>query len=174
MTAAALLAAALARRDLVRAAVLGWIRPFDAAASRPESATETALEPLSPAATAVRAALGAGGKIAKWHSGYAQAAGMEARRREGAAQRVHLGQRRQVAGVAEVVGVLAAGKGGAGFRLHSQEAGLLARYQPLAHEGEREAGEVATAPHAAYDDIRVLTGHFHLLDCFFTNHCLVQ
>jgi hypothetical protein len=42
------------------------------------------------------------------HAVVAQAAGVEARRREGRAQRVHLGQRRQVAGVAEVVGVLAA------------------------------------------------------------------
>ena len=43
------------------------------------------------------------------HTVVAQAARVDARRNEGAAQRVHFHQRRQVAGVAEVVGIGAAG-----------------------------------------------------------------
>src|SRR5205807_6826928 len=44
------------------------------------------------------------------HAVVAQAAGVEAGRDEGRAERVHLDQRREVRGVAEVVGVLAAGE----------------------------------------------------------------
>jgi hypothetical protein len=96
------------------------------------------------------------------HAVVAQAAGVEARRREGAAQRVHLGQRRQMRGVAEVVGELAARQAGAGGRLHRHDAALLATAQLLADEGEGDAGEVAAATGAADDDVGVVPGHLQL------------
>ena len=45
------------------------------------------------------------------HAVIAQAAGMEARRNEGRAERMHLDERRQMPGVAEIIGVAAAGQG---------------------------------------------------------------
>jgi hypothetical protein len=98
------------------------------------------------------------------HAVVAQAAGMKARRREGAAQRVHLGQRRQVRGVAKVVGELAARQAGAGGGFHRHDAALLglAAAQLLADEGEGDAREVAAATGAADDHVGVVAGHFQL------------
>ena len=56
------------------------------------------------------------------HAVVAQAAGMNSRRHEGAAQRVHLDQRRQVAGVAEVVSESALGEARAGGRFDGHNA----------------------------------------------------
>ena len=61
------------------------------------------------------------------HAVIAQAAGVEARRHEGRAERVHLRQRRQMAGVAEIVGVLAARQARAGCRLDRDRRGTACR-----------------------------------------------
>src|SRR5262245_16661444 len=76
------------------------------------------------------------------HAVIAQAAGMEARRNESRAQRVHFHKRRKVGGVAEVVGILALGQRGAGRRLHRNEAALAPAAQLQAEEGEGEAREI--------------------------------
>ena len=108
------------------------------------------------------------------HAVVAQATGVEARRREGAAQGVHLGQRRHVAGVAVVVGVLAARERGAGRRLHGHDARLGAAAQAVADEGEGNAGKVGAAAGAAHHHVGPGVGHLHLLHGLQADHRLVQ
>ena len=88
------------------------------------------------------------------HAVVAQSAGVEAGRHEGRAERVHLGERRHVPGVAEVVGVPPARQARAGRRLDGDDAHLLAAAQLRADERERDAGEVRAAAGAADDDVR--------------------
>ena len=72
---------------------------------------------------------------------------------EAAAQGVHLCQGADLAGVAEVVGKLAAGEAGAGGGLHGDDAVVLFAPELLAHEGGDQAAQVAAAAGAADDDI---------------------
>ena len=108
------------------------------------------------------------------HAVVAQTASVESRWREGAAQRVHLGQRRHVAGVAEVIGVLAARQAGAGGGFDRDDAAFLATAQLLAYEREGDAGEVAAAAGAADDHIGVVAGHLHLQHGFLADDGLVH
>src|SRR5438132_1065293 len=67
----------------------------------------------------------------------AQAASVNRRWHEPVAERVHLDQRRQADGVAEVVGVGATREGGAGFGLDGDDARLAPFAQLLSGEWER-------------------------------------
>ena len=108
------------------------------------------------------------------HAVVAQAAGVEAGRDELRAQRVHLDQRRQVAGVAEVVGEPAAGQRRAGGRLAGDHLDLGAAAQHRAEEREGDAGEVRAAAGAADHDVRIVAGLLELLDRLLADHGLVQ
>ncbi len=99
---------------------------------------------------------------------------MEAGRDEGRAERVHLHQRREVRGVAEVVGVLALGQRRAGRGLDRDDAALAAAAQLQAEEREGEAGEVRAAAGAADDDVGIVARHLELLDRFLADDGLVQ
>lgn len=100
------------------------------------------------------------------HAVVAEPAGVETRRREGAAEGVHLGQRGHVAGVAEVVGVLAARERRAGRRLDCHDARLAPAAQRLADEGKGDAREVGAATSAAHHYVGPGVGHMHLLHGF--------
>ena len=68
------------------------------------------------------------------HAVIAQPAGVEAGRRESGAQRVHLGERREVRGVAEIVGVAALGERRAGGGFDGDESPFPAAAQLRAEE----------------------------------------
>ena len=83
------------------------------------------------------------------HAVIAQAACVVRRRDEIAAQRVHLGERADHTGVAEVIGVNAAGEAGAGSRLNGNDAVVRLTAQLFAHERSDEAAKVGAAAGAA-------------------------
>src|SRR5436309_10567941 len=98
------------------------------------------------------------------HAVVAQAAGVQRRRDERVAERVHLHQRREPDGVAEIVDVLALGETGARGRLHRDDPHLLVLAGELVgREREGEAGEVRAAAGAADDDVRGGVGALELL-----------
>jgi hypothetical protein len=70
-----------------------------------------------------------------------------------AAEGVHLGERADHAGVAEVVGESAAREARAGRGLDGDEAVVLLAAELLAHERRDEAAEVGAAARAADDDV---------------------
>src|SRR4051812_29878541 len=86
------------------------------------------------------------------HAVIAQAARMEARRNKSRAQRVHLHERREVGGVAEVIGILALGERGAGGRLDRDQAALAAATQLLAKKRKGKPREVRAATGTTDDD----------------------
>ena len=108
------------------------------------------------------------------HPVIAQAAGVESRRRERRAQRVHLGERRQVRGVAEVVRVRPAREARAGRGLDGDDAHLAAAAQLRAQEREDDPGEVRAAAGAADDHVGVVVRHLHLREGLLSDHRLVQ
>ena len=73
---------------------------------------------------------------------------------EAAAERVHLGQRADLAGVAEIVGKFSAREARAGGGLDGDELIVALAAQLFAHERGDEAAEVAAAAGAADDDVR--------------------
>src|SRR5262249_56465880 len=76
------------------------------------------------------------------HAVIAQPAGMEARRDERRSERVHLDERREMRGVAEIIGVFALGQGWAGGGLDRDDAALASTAQLLAQKRQSETGEV--------------------------------
>ena len=62
----------------------------------------------------------------------------------------------------------------AGERLGSDEAGLLAVLDVVAHERIGNAGEVRAAAEAGDHDVGILAGQFHLLLGLETDDALVQ
>ena len=89
---------------------------------------------------------------------------MERRRNEAVAERVHLHQRREPHGVAEIVDVFSLGQARAGRRLDGDDADLLLLAAELVGgEGEGEAGEVGATAGAADDDVRLVV---RLLELF--------
>ena len=87
---------------------------------------------------------------------------------------VHLDDRRHLAGVAEVVGVDAAGQARGRLGLAGDDPVLGAFPEVASEERERQAGEVRAAAGAGDDDIRRLAGHAHLLDGLLADDRLVQ
>lgn len=108
------------------------------------------------------------------HAVVAEAAGVESWRGEGGAERVHFDERREVGGIAEVIGVGAAGEGGAGGGFDCDDAGFLASAESGTDEGEGDAGEVGSAAGATDDDIGVIIGHLELFDGFDADDGLVE
>ena len=108
------------------------------------------------------------------HAVVAQAAGVESGRHERRAEGVHLGERRHVAGVAEVVGIAPPGQARTGRRLDRHDAHRLAAAQLRADERERDAGEVRAAAGAADDDVRIVVGHLELRHRFLADDRLMQ
>ena len=87
---------------------------------------------------------------------------------------MHLYQRGQVPGVAEIVGVLAAGQGRTGSRFDGNHLHIFSAPQLFAEERKRNAGEIRSAAGAADDDIRIIACHFKLFDGFLADHGLVH
>ena len=87
------------------------------------------------------------------HAVVAQAARVVGRGDEAAAERVHLRQRADHAGVAEVIREHAARQAGAGGGLDGDEAVVLFAAQLFAHERGDQAAEVRAAAGAADDDV---------------------
>jgi hypothetical protein len=109
------------------------------------------------------------------HAVVAQAAGVQRGRDERVAERVHLHQRGQPHGVAEVIDVVALGEAGAGGRLHRDDADFLVSAGELVgREGERQAGEVGAAARAADDDVGGVVGLLQLLLGLQADHRLVH
>ena len=88
----------------------------------------------------------------------AQPAGVNPGRHEIVAQRIHLDQRRELGGVAVIVGELALGQAGAGGRFDGDDARALAG-ETVEHVGQRQAAEIAAAAEAADHHVRLLAGH---------------
>ena len=84
----------------------------------------------------------------------AQPSGVVGRGYEAAAEGVHLGERTDFAGVAEVVGVTAAGEARTRGRFHGDDPVIRFSAQFFAHERRDQAAEVGTAARAADDDVR--------------------
>ena len=108
------------------------------------------------------------------HAVVAQAARVVGRRHKAVAQGVHARQRSDVAGVAEVVGVLAAGKRRAGRGLDRDDARVGLAGQLILHERRDQAAEVGAAARAADDDVRIFVQHLHRLLALQTDDRLVQ
>ena len=87
------------------------------------------------------------------HAVVAEAAGMVGGRDEIAAERVHLGERADMARVAEVIGVFAAREARAGGGLDGDETVFRFAAELFAHERGDEAGEIGSAARAADDDV---------------------
>jgi hypothetical protein len=105
----------------------------------------------------------------------AQPAGVDRRRDEAVAERVHRHERRQARRVAEVVGVDALRERRAGRGLGRDEAGTGAAGAQLAPQPrERQAAEVRAAADAADDDVGLLAGQLHLGDRLLADDRLVQ
>ena len=91
------------------------------------------------------------------------------------AERVHLDQRREAHGVAEVVDVPALGEAGARGRLHRDDADLLVLAGELVgREGEGQACEVGAAARAADHDVGGVVGLLELLPGLEADHGLVH
>ena len=108
------------------------------------------------------------------HAVVAQATGVDRLGDEVRPERVHLDDRRHLAGVAEVVGVDAAGQARSRLRFDRDDPVLRPLAEVAAQERERQAGEVRAAAGAADDDVRRLAGHAHLLDRLLADDGLVQ
>ena len=108
------------------------------------------------------------------HAVIAQAAGVEAGRNEGRAERVHLDQRRQMRGVAEIVGVFAARQRRAGGRLDRDDAALAAAAQLQPEKRKRKPGEIRAAAGAGDHHVGIVARHLALLDRFLPDDGLVQ
>ena len=104
----------------------------------------------------------------------AQAARVDARRLEHVAERIHRHQWREMAEVAEVVGVFAARQRRAGHGLDGDGAHLAALAQAVHEEGVGQAGDVGAAAAAADDDVGILVDLLHLLFGFEADDRLVQ
>ena len=87
---------------------------------------------------------------------------------------MHLDQRCQAGRVAEIEGVFALGQRGTVGRFHRDGPEVLAAAQFFADEGKSQPAEIAAATGAAYNDIRVVSGHLHLLDGLLADNGLVQ
>src|SRR2546428_557491 len=103
-----------------------------------------------------------------------QPAGVDPRRHEGVAQGVHLHERRHLAGVAEVVLVLALGHRWHRFRLDRDEARLGPAMYPFADRRIREAREVRASPDAAHHVVRRHVGELELFPHFESDDRLVH
>ena len=103
----------------------------------------------------------------------AQPAGVDRLRDEVVAQGVHLDQRGQLRGVAEVVGVDAAGQRRRGLGLDRDHPCWLAAHL-LAEEREHQPREVRAAAGAPDEHVRLLAGHLHLEDRLLADHRLVE
>ena len=104
----------------------------------------------------------------------AQAARVDGSGFEGVSQGKHRQQRGHAGLVAEVIFELAARqlRAGAGFR--RDETRFPAILDVMAHKGIGNAGEVGSAAETGDDDIRILSGQFHLLLGLQADHGLVQ
>ena len=87
------------------------------------------------------------------HAVVAQAASMVGRRDEAGTQRVHLGERADLAGIAEVVGVLTASEARAACRFHSENIVVGFATELFADERAHEATEVRTTAGATDDEV---------------------
>lgn len=96
------------------------------------------------------------------HPVVAEAAGVDAFRDEVVPEGVHRKERGHLDRVTEIIGEGAAGHGRAGGRLDADDVDILA-VDLVTHEREADPGEIASAPGAADDDVRIITGHGHLL-----------
>ena len=103
-----------------------------------------------------------------------QTAGMDRRRLEGMADRVHREQGSQTRLVAEVILELAPRQFRAGSWFRRDEPRLLAILDVVTHERIRDAAEVGTAAEAGDDDIRILARQRHLLLRLQADDGLVQ
>ena len=90
------------------------------------------------------------------------------------AERVHLHQRRQMPGVAEVEGVAPARQRRARRRLDRDDADVALVAQLLAEERERDPGEIRAAAGAADDDVGIGVRHLHLLERLDADHRLMH
>ena len=95
------------------------------------------------------------------HAVVAQAARVVGRRDEPAAERIHARQRCNLARVAEVVGVFAAGKGGAGGRFHRHDARIFHAAQLVGHKGGDQSAQVGAAARTPDDHVWVFAQLFH-------------
>ncbi len=86
---------------------------------------------------------------------------------------MHFHQWGEVAGVTEVIGVLALGQRGAVSRFYRNDPYVLLAAQFGTDEGEAQAGKVAATAGTADHDVRVVVGQFHLAHGFLSNHRLV-
>jgi hypothetical protein len=87
---------------------------------------------------------------------------------------VHLGQRGQMRGIAEVIGIRATGQGGTGRRFNRDDANLLPAAQLRADKGEGDAGEIGAAAGAGHDHIGIVVRPFPTAPSFQPDHRLMQ
>ncbi len=108
------------------------------------------------------------------HAMVAQTAGVVRGRNEAAAERVHPRQRRDLAGVAEIVGIFAARERGTGGGLHRNEVRIRFAEQLILHERGNQAAEVRSAARASNHNVRVLADDFHCRLALQADDRLVQ
>ncbi len=89
-------------------------------------------------------------------------------------ERVHLHQRREVAGVAEIVGVAPSRQGRAGGRLDGDDAHLACGRAFSPKKGKAMPAKLLAAAGAADDDVGIVAGIAKLLHRLLADHGLVQ
>src|SRR5450756_534780 len=95
-------------------------------------------------------------------------------RDEVVAERVHEQLRRHARLVAKVVAVLAGRERRASLRLDRDQTRVALAFELAAVVRERDAREVASAAHAADDDVGLVLGELHLSDALLADDRLVQ
>ncbi len=108
------------------------------------------------------------------HAVVAQSARVNSRWHKGAAQRVHLDQRRQVAGIAKIVGESALGQAGTSRGFHGHHARAALSLDLAAQIGHHQTREIGSAARATDDHVGFVAGQAHLLDRLLPDHGLVQ
>ena len=87
---------------------------------------------------------------------------------------MHLDQRREVSGVAKIVGVFSLGEGRAVCRFHRDYPGIVFSPEFGADERETEAREITAAARTADDNIRIVVSQFHLTHGLLPDDGLMQ
>src|SRR5512134_3294 len=100
--------------------------------------------------------------------------GVDPRGDEVVTEGIHLDERREPGGVAEIVGIYPLGQRRAGRRLDRYDPRVLRSRDLVPEEREADAGEVAPSAAASDDHVRVVAGDLHLLLALLPDHRLVE
>ena len=86
---------------------------------------------------------------------------------------MHFGQWSKMRRVSKIVGIFSSGQRRAGCRFNRDHPDFASTPEHFPDEGKDDPGEVGSASGTADHHVRVVSGHFHLLDGFQSDDRLV-